>query len=161
MRIREPMLWTSRSPAISEVQFLAQNAWQDERLGGIGDLFHAEFDCCHARIANLFRNVGTCRRRSSDLIPAYGKLLALCLLPSDLMLPLWTTNAASQPIPNDWSEREFTLEPLRINRKRCVKCSRASRELESVFRRYSRPPARGTSALGPLDETDSLSHELW
>jgi hypothetical protein len=49
-------------------------------------------------------------------------------------MALWSAATGSQPIPTIGPEREFTLEPLRVNRKRLREMfSTGVAELESVF----------------------------
>jgi len=52
----------------------------------------------------------------------------------------WNTKTGSQPIPTTGIQREFTLEPLRLNRKRLREMfSTGVSELESVFQSILSP----------------------
>jgi hypothetical protein len=77
---------------------------------------------------------------------------------------LWTTRTGSRPVPTIGPEQEFTLEPLRVNRKRLLEMfSTGVAELESVFQSILSP-----STLAELQEIERLeeghfrySAELW
>jgi hypothetical protein len=142
LRIREPYAFDFAFSGSLGSQFLAQNAWQDETArAGSETYFTLNAIASHARIAQSF--LGTrehIERRSSDLIPALRQTVGALFSSLGPHMPLWSASTESQPIPTTGPEREFTLEPLRINRKRLHEMfSTGVAELESVFQAILSP----------------------
>ena len=87
-----------------------------------------------------------------------------CFLRWNQTLGLWNAKASSQPIPTTGAEQDFTLEPLRINRKRLREMfTTGVAELESVFRSIlSAPTLAELQRIAGLDEARfRYSAELW
>jgi len=77
---------------------------------------------------------------------------------------VWSARAGSQPIPTTGAEREFTLEPLRVNRKRLREMfSTGVAELESVFQSILSPSTLAElQRIARLEEVRfRYSSELW
>src|SRR5882724_5712329 len=166
LRIREPYALDFAFSGPLGSQFLAQNAWQDETArAGSETYFTLNSIAGHARICQSF--LGTkehVERRSSDLIPALRQTVGALFDSLESNAALWNSITDSQPIPTTGPEREFTLEPLRINRKRLreVFCSGIV-ELESVFRSIlSETTLQELQQIAGLDETRfRYPAELW
>jgi len=136
LRIREPYALDFAFSGPLGSQFLAQNAWQDETArAGSETYFTLNSIAGHARICQSF--LGTrehVERRSSDLIPALRQTVGALFSSLGPHMTLWSAATGSQPVPTIGPEREFTLEPLRVNRKRLREMfSTGVAELESVF----------------------------
>ena len=166
LRIREPYAFDFAFSGSLGSQFLAQNAWQDETArAGSETYFTLNAIAGHARICQSF--LGTrehVERRSSDLIPALRQTAGALFSSLGPQAALWRANSGSQPIPTIGPDREFTLEPLRVNRKRLREMfSTGVVELESVFQTIL-----SASTLEELRRIDRLAEtefrypaELW
>jgi hypothetical protein len=77
---------------------------------------------------------------------------------------VWSGKTGSQPIPTTGAEQEFSLEPLRVNRKRLREMFSAGvAELASVFQSIlSAPTLAELQRIDAQDEASfSYSGELW
>jgi hypothetical protein len=141
-KIREPYASEFAFSGRLGSQFLAQNPWHEEtaRAG-------SEIQFTLAAIAGEYRIcqsfLGTkehVERHSADLVPAMRQTVGALFSSMEPNFSLWNTKTASQPIPTTGAEAEFTLEPLRINRKRLREMfSTGVAELESVFQSILSP----------------------
>jgi glucosylglycerate synthase len=166
LQIREPYALDFAFSGRLGSQFLAQNAWQDETArAGSETQFTLTAIAGGYRICQSF--LGTkehVERRSADLVPAMRQTVGALFSSLEPNFSLWNNKTGSQPIPTTGTEREFTLEPLRVNRKRLREMfSTGVVELESVFQSILSP-----STLAELQEIARLeedrfrySAELW
>lgn len=166
LEIREPYALEFAFSGRLGSQFLAQNAWHDETArAGSETHFTLTAIAGGYRICQSF--LGTkehVERRSADLVPAMRQTVGALFASLEPNFSLWTTRTGSQPIPTTGAEREFTLEPLRVNRKRLREMfSTGVAELESVFQSILSP-----STLAELQRIAGLeevrfrySAELW
>ncbi len=166
LRIREPYAFDFAFSGSLGSQFLAQNAWQDETArAGSETYFTLNAIAGHARICQSF--LGTrehVERRSSDLIPALRQTVGALFSSLGPQAALWRANSGSQPIPTIGPDREFTLEPLRVNRKRLREMfSTGVVELESVFQTIlSASTLEELRRIDRLEETEfRYPAELW
>jgi len=77
---------------------------------------------------------------------------------------VWNAKTGSQPIPTTGAKQEFSLEPLRVNRKRLREMfSIGVAELESVFQSILSPSTLAElQRIAALEEASfSYSAELW
>src|SRR6202142_1297773 len=166
LRIREPYASEFAFSGRLGSQFLAQNAWHDETAQA-----GSETELTLTAIAGGYRVCQSflgakehIERRSADLVPAMRQTIGVLFSSLEPNLSLWNTRTGSDPIPTTGSEREFTLEPLRVNRKRLREMfSTGVVELESVFQSILSP-----STLAELQRIAGLeeghfrySAELW
>jgi glucosylglycerate synthase len=166
LRIREPYALEFAFSGRLGSQFLAQNAWQEEpaRTG-------SEIQFTLAAIAGGYRICQTflgtrehVERHSADLVPAMRQTVGALFSSLEPNFTLWNTKNGSEPIPTAGVEQEFTLEPLRINRKRLREMfSTGVAELESVFRAILAPSTLAElQQIAGLDEARfRYSAELW
>ena len=166
LRIREPYALEFSFSGRLGSQFLAQNPWLEEtaRAG-------SEIQFTLAAIAGGYRICQSflgarehVERRSADLVPALRQTVGALFSSLEPNFSLWSPKTGSQPIPTTGAEQEFTLEPLRINRKRLRDMfSTGVAELESVFRAIlSAPTLAELQRIAGLDEAHfRYSEELW
>jgi hypothetical protein len=166
LRIREPYALEFAFSGRLGSQFLAQNPWHDETARG-----GSEIQFTLAAIAGGYRIcqsfLGTkehVERHSADLVPAMRQTVGVLFSSLEPNFSLWNTKAGSLPIPTTGAAQEFTLEPLRINRKRLREMfSTGVAELESVFQAIlSASTLAELQRIAGLDEAHfRYSEELW
>jgi hypothetical protein len=141
-RIREPYALDFAFSGRLGSQFLAQNSWQDETArAGSETYFTLNAIAGQARICQSFLgNREHVERRSSDLIPALRQTVGALFSSLGPHVALWNASTGSQSVPTTGPEVDFTLEPLRVNRKRLREMFSAGvAELESVFQAILSP----------------------
>ena len=166
LRIREPYASEFAFSGRLGSQFLAQNAWHDETAGA-----GSETRFTLAAIAGGYRicqsSLGArehVERRSADLVPAMRQTVGALFSSLEPDFSWWNSRTGSQPIPTTGAEREFTLEPLRVNRKRLREMfSTGVVELESVFQSILSPSTLAElQGIARLEEVRfRYSAELW
>jgi glycosyltransferase involved in cell wall biosynthesis len=166
LRIREPYALEFAFSGRLGSQFLAQNAWQDETArAGSETYFTVTAIAGGYRICQSF--LGTkehVERRSADLVPAMRQTVGALFSSLEPNFSLWNARAGSQPIATTGPEREFTLEPLRVNRKRLREMfSTGVAELQSVFQAILSPSTLAElRQIAALDEARfRYSPESW
>jgi len=166
LKIREPYALDFAFSGRLGSQFLAQNAWQDEAAQAGSetqltlDAIAGEYRICQSFLGTK-QHV---ERHSADLVPAMRQTVGALFSSLDPNFPAWSARTGSQPIPTTGEEREFTLEPLRINGKRLREMfSTGVAELESVFQSILSPATlaelQQLSRRG--DASFRYSAELW
>jgi glucosylglycerate synthase len=166
LEIREPYALEFAFSGPLGSQFLAQNAWHDESArAGSETQFTLTAIAGGYRICQSFLGAKElAERRSTDLVPAMRQTVGALFSSLEPNFSLWNNRAGSQPIPTTGTEREFTLEPVRVNRKRLREMfSTGVAELESVFQSILAP-----STLAELQRIARLEEvhfryppELW
>jgi len=166
LKIREPYALDFAFSGRLGSQFLAQNAWHDE-MAQAG----SETQLTLAAIAGEYRIcqsfLGTkehVERHSTDLVPAMRQTVGALFSSLEPNFSSWSARTGSQPIPTTGAEREFTPEPLRVNRKRLREMfSKGVAELESVFQSILSPST--LAELQRIARTEDVpfrySAELW
>ena len=166
LKIREPYALEFAFSGRLGSQFLAQNAWNEEtaRAG-------SEIQLTLAAIAGGYRIgqsfLGTkqhVERRSADLVPAMRQTVGALFSSLEPNFSVWSGKTGSQPIPTTGAEQEFSLEPLRVNRKRLREMfSTGVAELAAVFQSIlSASTLAELQGIAGLDEANfSYSGELW
>jgi len=166
LRIREPYALEFAFSGRIGSQFLAQNSWNEEtaRAG-------SEIQLTLAAIAGDYRIgqtfLGTKKhveRHSADLVPAMRQTVGALFSSLEPNFSVWSGKTGSQPIPTTGAEQEFSLEPLRVNRKRLREMFSAGvAELASVFQSIlSAPTLAELQRIDAQDEASfSYSGELW
>jgi len=142
LRIREPYASDFAFSDRLGSQFLAQTPWNDD-----GVRAGCEVRFAMAAIAGGFRIsqafLGTkphVERHAPDLVPALRQTIGALFASMEPNFALWSAKTGSQPIPTNGAEQQFTLEPLRVNRKRLHEGFRTGvAELESVFQSILSP----------------------
>jgi hypothetical protein len=166
LRIREPHALDFAFSGRFGSQFLAQNAWHDEaaRAGSETRLTLNAITGGNRICQSFLGNKQHPERGSADLVPALRQTAGVLFSSLDSNFALWSTLTGSQPIPTTGIEREFTREPLRINRKRLQEmfCTGVA-ELESVYHAILSPATvEQLQRLARLEETQfRYSVELW
>ena len=166
LRIREPYASECAFSGRVGSQFLAQNSWNEEaaRTG------------CEVRftMATIAGGFGICQsflgtkphveRHAADLVPALRQTIGVLFSSMEPNFSLWSSKTDSQPVPTTGAEQQFTLDPLRVNRKRLrdMFCTGVA-ELESVFHSILSPPTLAElQRIARLGEHDfSYPAELW
>jgi glucosylglycerate synthase len=166
LRIREPYASEFAFSGRLGSQFLAQNAWHDETAQA-----GSETQLTLTAIAGGYRVCQSflgakehIERHSADLVPAMRQTIGVLFSSLEPNFSLWNTRTGSDPIPTTGAEREFTLEPLRVNRKRLREMfSTGVVELESVFQSILSPSTLAElQRIARLEEVRfRYSAELW
>ena len=166
LRIREPYALDFAFSCRLGSHFLAQNAWHDETAqAGSETQFTLSAIAGGYRICQSF--LGTkehVERRSADLVPAMRRTVGALFASLEPNFSLWTTKMGSQPIPTTGAEREFTLDPLRVNRRRLRDMFLTGvAELESLFQSILSPSTLAElQGISRLDEARfRYPTELW
>ena len=166
LKIREPYALEFAFSGRLGSQFLAQNAWSEEtaRAG-------SEIRLTLAAIAGDYRIgqsfLGTqehAERHSADLVPAMRQTVGALFSSMEPNFSLWDAKTGSQPIPTTGAEQDFSLEPLRVNRKTLREMFSAGvAELESVFQSIlSAPTLPELQRIAGVEEASfCYSGELW
>src|SRR5882724_618533 len=136
LRIREPYASDFAFSGRMGTQFLAQNSWSDEAARAA-----AEVRFSTAAIAGGFRICQTflgtkphVERHAADLVPALRQTIGVLFSTMESTFPLWSSKTGSEPVPTTGDAQQFTLDPMRVNRKRLGEMFRTGvAELESVF----------------------------
>jgi hypothetical protein len=166
LKIREPFALDFAFSGRLGSQFLAQNAWQDEtsRAGSETQFTLAAIAGGYRIRQSFLGNKAHIERRSADLVPAMRQTVGALFSSLEPNLSLWNTKTGSQPIPTTGAEREFTLEPLRINGKRLREMfSTGVGELASVFQSILSPATLAElQRIACMEEAHCrYSGELW
>jgi glucosylglycerate synthase len=166
LKIREPYALDFAFSGRLGSQFLSQNAWHDETAqAGSETQFTLAAIAGEYRIRQSFLGAKEhVERHSADLVPAMRQTVGALFSTLETNFSSWNARTGSQPIPTAGDEREFTLEPLRINRKRLREMfSTGVAELESVFQSILSPST--LAELQQLSRTEDVpfcySAELW
>jgi glucosylglycerate synthase len=166
LKIREPYALNFAFSGRLGSEFLAQNPWHEETARSGSEVqFTLATIVGGYRICQAF--LGTrehVERRSADLVPAMRQTVGALFSSLEPNFSLWNTKTGSQSIPTTGAEHEFTLEPLRINRKGLREMfSTGVAELESVFQSILAPSTLAElQQIAGLDEARfRYSPELW
>lgn len=123
-------------------QFLARNAWNDEpaRMAFEVRFTAAAIDGDY-RIGQSFLGVKPhIERRAADLVPALRQTVGSLFFGMESASSSWKSKNGSVPVRAFGESQQFTLDPLRINRKRLGEMFRSGvAELESVFQSILSP----------------------
>ncbi len=166
LRIHEPYAQEFAFSGRLGSVFVSQNSWSEDAaragsqvrlvLGAIAGGF---------RVSQSF--LGTkphVERHAADLVPALRQTIGNLFLSMESHFSFWSTKTGCQPVPSTGPEQEFTLDTLRVNRKRLHEmfCSGVS-QLESVFQSIlSADSLRELQNLARLGENDfRYPAELW
>jgi glucosylglycerate synthase len=142
LKIREPYALQFAFSGRLGNQFLAQNPWHEETARAGSEIqFTLAAIAGERRISQSFLGTKECvERHSADLVPAMRQTVGALFSSMEPNFSLWHTKTSSQPIPTTGTEAEFTLEPLRINRKRLREMfSTGVAELEPMFQSILSP----------------------
>jgi hypothetical protein len=166
LKIREPYASEFAFSGRLGSQFLAQNSWSDE----------AEQTGCEVRFS-MAAIAGDCRicqsflgtkphveRRATDLVPALRQTIGVLFSSMESNFPMWSTKTGSQPVLTTGPEQQFTLDPVRVNRKRLRGMfSTGVAELESIFQSILSPATFAElQRVARLEEDDfEYPAELW
>jgi len=136
LKIREPYALEFAFSGRLGSQFLVQNPWHEEAARAGSEIqFTLAAIAGGNRIGQSFQGTKEhVERHSADLVPAMRQTVGALFSSLEPNFGLWHGKAGSQLIPTTGAEQEFTLEPLRINRKRLREMfTTGVAELESVF----------------------------
>jgi hypothetical protein len=166
LRIREPYALDFAFSGRLGSQFLAENVWHDEAAqAGSETQFTLTAIAGGYRICQSFLgSKDQIERRSVDLVPAMRQTVGALFASLEPKVSLWSTTNGSLPISTTGPEQEFTLEPLRVNRKRLRDMFLTGvTELESVFQSILSPSTLAElQRIARLEETGfCYSAELW
>jgi len=166
LRIREPYALDFAFSGRLGSQFLAENVWHDEAAqAGSETQFTLTAIAGGYRICQSFLgNKDQIGRRSVDLVPAMRQTVGVLFASLEPKVSLWNTTMGSLPISTTGPEQEFTLEPLRVNRKRLREMFLTGvTELESVFQSILSPSTLAElQRIARLEEAGfCYSAELW
>jgi len=136
LRIREPYASDFAFSGRMGTQFLAQNSWSDEAARAASEVrFSTAAIAGGFRICQTF--LGTkphVERHAADLVPALRQTIGVLFSTMESTFPLWSSKTGSEPVPTTGDAQQFTLDPMRVNRKRLGEMFRTGvADLESVF----------------------------
>jgi hypothetical protein len=156
-RIREPYMQDFAFSGGLGGEFLSQNAWADgSGEDGIELRLTLAAITGQRRICQSFLGQKEhVERRSADLVPALRQTVGPMFSTLESTFSTWSSVTGSQPVPTFGSEHEFSLGPLRVNRKRLRQMfSTGVAELEAVFHSIL-----STSTLAELQRIAHLEEE--
>jgi hypothetical protein len=166
--------WKIREPYATEFgfsgrlasQFLGREIWNDESWqSGPQIYFTLAAMAGGFRLHQSFLGSKVLTERSSaDLVPALRQTVGVLFSSLEPNFPVWSTKAGSQPVPTAGPDPEFTLESLRVNRKRLREMFVVGvAELEPVFRSILSPATLAElQRIATLGEVElHYSPELW
>jgi glucosylglycerate synthase len=166
LRIREPYASEFAFSGSMGSQFLAQAPWNDD-----GTRAGCEVRFTMAAIGGGFRIcqsfLGTkphVERHATDLVPALRQTIGVLFSSMEPNFPLWSSRKGSEAVPTTGAEQQFTLDPLRVNRKRLYDAFRTGvAELESVFQSILTPGTlEELKRIASLEEDDfRYAGDLW
>ncbi len=165
-RVREPYAseFSFSGPLASH--FLAQEIWVHE-VGHTGTEIALTISAITGgfRLAQSFLGVKPrLDARSSDLVDAMRQTVGALFWSLESNFPLWSGKNDSQAVPTLAGEQEFTLEPLRVNRKRLRDMFNSGvAELEPVLKSILSPPTLAElQRIAALAEDEfCYGDELW
>ena len=166
--------WRIREPYASEFgfsgrlgsQFLGREIWNDESWRSGPEMYFSLAAIAGGfRLHQAFLGAKVLTERSAaDLVPALRQTVGVLFSSLEPNFSLWSTKNGSQPVPTSGADAEFTLEPLRVNRKRLrdMFASGVS-ELEPVFKSILSPDTLAElQRIASLGEDElTYSAELW
>jgi glucosylglycerate synthase len=136
LRIREPYASDFAFSGNMGSQFLTQNSWNDESARAGSEVrFTLAAIAGGNRICQSFvGNKPHVERHAADLVPALRQTIGVLFASMESSFSLWSSKTGSEAVPTVGVEQQFTLEPLRVNRKRLLDMFRTGvAELKSVF----------------------------
>jgi glucosylglycerate synthase len=166
LRIREPYAAEFAFSSRLGNQFLAHNPWNDDGVAAGCEMRFtlAAIDGGY-RIGQSFLGAKNhVDRHAADLVPALRQTVGVFFGAMESNFSFWSSKTGSQAIPNIGMEKEFTLEPRRVNRKRLLEMFRSGvAELASVFQSILAPDTLGKlRKIAGLEEDDfEYPAELW
>lgn len=166
VRIREPYATEFGFSGRLGSQFLGQTSWGSGTEGSDLELrltLAAITGGCRVSQAFLGGKAHV-ERRAADLVPALRQTVGSLFSALEPDFPFWSAASGSQPVATTGPEPEFTLEPLRVNRKRLREMfSSGVVELDSVFQSILSPPTlEEIKRIAVLGEDDfRYPAELW
>ena len=166
LRIREPYALDYAFSGTFGSQFLTQNAWNDEsaRAGSEVRLTLAAITG-GCRICQSFAgNKPHVERHAADLVPALRQTIGVLFSAMESTFSFWSSKSGSVAITTVGVEQQFTLEPLRVNRKRLLDMFRTGvAELRSVFQSIlTTNTLEEIQRISQLEEDDfHYPAELW
>ena len=166
LRIREPYALDYAFSGSFGSQFLTQNPWNDDSArDGCEVRFTLAAIAGGYRICQSFvGNKPHVERHAADLVPALRQTIGVLFSYMEPTFSLWSTKTGSEAIPTVGVEEQFTLEPLRVNRKRLLDMFRTGvAELKSVFQSIlTANTLEEIQRISQMEEDDfHYSAELW
>ena len=165
-KIREPYASEFGFSGNLASQFLSHEVWNDESWRTGPEIYFtlaAVTGGFHLHQSYLGPKVLT-ERSSADLVPALRQTVGVLFSSLGPNFSIWSAKTGSQPVPSTGDAPEFTLDPLRVNRKRLREMFAAGvAELEPVFRSILSPATLAElQRIATLDEEQlRYSSELW
>ena len=166
VRIREPYASEFAFSGRFGDQFLAQTSWGDESArAGCEVRFTLAAITGGLRISQTFQGIKPhAERHAADLVPALRQTIGVLFWSMEANFSLWSEVRESQAVAMNGGEQQFTLEPLRINRKRLLEMFKTGvSELKSVFQGILSSATLGElERIAQLEESDfRYPAELW
>jgi len=156
-KIREPYSAEFAFSGAFGSEFLVQHQWQCE-AGQFGTelamTLKAVAGGCQVR-QTFLGTKSRLEQHSDDLVTALRQTVGVLFASLDADFAVWSNRDGAQPVITSGPEYEFTLDPVRVNRKRLKEMfSVGVAELEPVLRAILQAPT-----LAALQEIASLSEE--
>lgn len=166
LRIREPYASEFAFSGRLGSQFLAQNSWNDEPArAGCEVRFTIAAIAGGCRICQSFLGIKPhVERHAADLVPALRQTIGVLFSSMESNFSLWSSKTGSQPVPTTGAEQQFTLDPLRVNRKRLREMFAGGvAELQSIFQSILSPTTLAElQRIARLGESEfHYPAELW
>jgi glucosylglycerate synthase len=166
LRIREPYPSDFAFSGGFGSQFLTNNTWHDEMRGVSPEMyFTIAAITANARISQAF--LGPKEQtdsRSGDLVPALRRSVGALFSSLEPTFSVWSSISGSRPVPTTGPEQDFSLDPLRVNRKRLHEMFVTGiAELQSVFQSILTPATLGQlqQAAGLAEDDFQYPQDLW
>lgn len=166
VRIREPYASEFAISGRLGSQFLAQASWNDDAArAGCEVLLTTASITSGARMCQAFMGPKPrLEHRAADLVPALRQTIGVLFASMESTFASWSGKTGSQAIPTSGSEQHFTIDPIRVNRKRLRDMfSTGVGELQSVYQSVLSPATMldlRRIAAAPEEEVD-YNAELW
>jgi hypothetical protein len=165
-RIREPYASEFAFSGRLGSQFLGQNSWSDESARAGSEVrFTLAAITGGFKICQTFQGVKPhVERHAADLVPALRQTIGVLFSSLEANYSSWSGTKESKTIPTSGAEQQFTLDPLRINRKRLLEMFMTGvSELKSVFQAILSPSTlEELQRIAQLGENEfRYPGELW
>ena len=135
-RVREPYASEFAISSRLATDFLANEVWNEEwgRTGAEINLTITAITGKY-RLCQSFLGAKAADRASTDLVAVMRRTVGALFFSLDSNFPLWSTVAASQPVPTLGTPTAITQEPVRVDRERLREMfATGVAQLEPVFR---------------------------
>ena len=164
-RVREPYASEFAISGRLATDFLANDVWNDEwgKTGAEICLTIAAITGKY-RVCQSFLGTKAQDRSASDVVAAMRRTVGALFSSLDRTFPVWSTIAASEPVPTLGTQSDIALEPVKLDRERLREMfATGVAQLEPVFRSILSPATLSElQTIAALDIKDfHYPADLW